>query len=356
MRRLALPLLLLFSFAANGVPVLPPRSAEPLLRFAPSIGILYGSGFEGGAVSVFVDGVPAEVLEVTPELVRIRFSPLVNGQPRPLDSHADARVVVAGAGEATREDAFVFRDSTFVPGNRNLYLAPIVTTPKAGANGSLWGGELTIYNASPYPMTLFGPFNPPDILLPGFGPHVTVAPGHTAGAELSEHTESAGAFIQVLKAQDDTAAISLRVRDFSASATNWGTELPLVAEHESRTHVTLLDIPTDPRYRATLRVYHWSAAGGWPARVTVYVPDSPAPVATFELTATEGAFGLGEILVQPGYAQLDLLTPEVRAAGPRVRVEIDNLAAILSPPPPNIWAFVSVTNNETQQVTLMTPR
>ena len=58
----------------------------------------------------------------------------------------------------------------------------------------------------------------------------------------------------------------------------------------------------------------------------------------------------------PGYAQVDPLTAVVRAAGARVRIEIfDPIAPIVSPPPPPIWAFVSITNNDTQQVTTITP-
>ena len=49
------------------------------------------------------------------------------------------------------------------------------------------------------------------------------------------------------------------------------------------------------------------------------------------------------------------LTPAVRAAASRVRIEIaDPLAIIVSPPPPPFWALVSITNNETQQVTTIT--
>ena len=52
----------------------------------------------------------------------------------------------------------------------------------------------------------------------------------------------------------------------------------------------------------------------------------------------------------PAYAQLDPLTPAVRAAGPRVLVEVTSPVEDLP-----LWAFISLTNNATQQVTAITP-
>ena len=94
--------------------------------------------------------------------------------------------------------------------------------------------------------------------------------------------------------------------------------------------------------------------------MTIYSPDRIEPVATFDVTSTApGGFWEpveGDLPFYPSYAQIDLLTPEVRAAGPTIRVEVDNQGANVSPPLPPLWAFVSVTNNDTQQVTVMTPR
>lgn len=60
--------------------------------------------------------------------------------------------------------------------------------------------------------------------------------------------------------------------------------------------------------------------------------------------------------LHPGYAEVDPLSPLVRASGQRVRIEVeDPLRHVVSPPPPPIWGLVSITNNETQQVTMITP-
>jgi hypothetical protein len=58
----------------------------------------------------------------------------------------------------------------------------------------------------------------------------------------------------------------------------------------------------------------------------------------------------------PSYIALDPIPPAARAAGGRVRIELTNYGANVSPPLANIWAFVSLTNNETNQVTLVTPK
>jgi hypothetical protein len=350
------------AFSASAVPVITRVTPQTAFRFAPTLATVSGSGFGTGPLSVFVGGVPAEVLSSDDDEIRIRIFPSVDGQPRPL-GRADVRVVLpAGGGEATRQNAIDFTDYAETLDNYTPLLVPILTGEFVpGANGSLWAGELTIFNASAFNSLLLGPFNDPRFITPPMGPMHFIDSGRTDELmPLFARSNSGGAFIHVPNPQLDDVKLSLRVRDLSATDRNWGTDLPVVEREDAASEVTLLDIPTDQRFRATLRVYHWSAEGGWPARVRVFVPNNPVPVATFDLSATAGAASEWdegeELLLQPGYSQLDLLTPEIRAAGQTIRVEIDNLAAIISPPPPPIWAFVSVTNNETQQVTVMTPK
>jgi hypothetical protein len=54
---------------------------------------------------------------------------------------------------------------------------------------------------------------------------------------------------------------------------------------------------------------------------------------------------------KPGYAQIDFSTRFPTASQySRLRIEIEPLAGTT-----RYWAFVSITNNETQHVTLVTP-
>jgi hypothetical protein len=237
--------------------------------------------------------------------------------------------------------------------SKTPYLVPLHTFHVQGANGSRWSADFTMFNASASPVTVDGATENPFILAPVtqyyIQPRVT--------QEVSIYSLfGEGGFIWVPTAQAATTFMSLRVRDLSQNAQSWGTAIPVVEFDEFSGGITLIDVPTDPRYRAMLRIYHWSESAGWPARVTIIHPATNQVIAQFDTSANGNPYPGNNILMKyPAQARVDLLTPQIRAAAPSVRIEIDNLGANVSPPPPPIWAFVSITNNETQQVTTIVP-
>ena len=237
--------------------------------------------------------------------------------------------------------------------SKTPYLVPLHTGQVQGANGSRWSTDFTMFNASTLPLLVEGANENPFILAPVTNYYIQ--PRATEDVDIySLFTE--GGFIWVPTAQAATTFMSLRVRDLSQNAQSWGTAIPVVKRDEFSGGVTLVDVPTDPRYRAMLRIYHWSEAAGWPARVTIVNPANNEVIAQFDTSANGNPFpGNNAVMKYPAQARVDLLTPQIRAAAPTVRIEIDNLGANVSPPPPPIWAFVSITNNETQQVTTVVP-
>jgi len=111
--------------------------------------------------------------------------------------------------------------------------------------------------------------------------------------------------------------------------------------------LTLVNIPTDSRFRETLRIYAVSDTATV-VHLRVVPLRSATPVAEEDLPLRSGdAFGY-----VPAYAEISLRDryPQL-ANGQPVRLEI-------SAPRPDLllWAFVSVTNNETQHVTTVTPQ
>lgn len=352
---------------------LPAVAAPVITRVNPSYGFRYGythvqidgSGFTDGntifcptltcPVQVFFGPYQAAVHEVTPRFIRTTVhlpSPVPDG------TEVGVRVVIEGKGETAITHAFTFTDAAGGAENYAQYLVPFTGETIPGANGSQWKGELTFFNASTNTAVLLGPFGNPIFQSPPQMNLFPVGPGSTAKPTLYGSGSTAGAFVYVPLPLADDIRKSLRVRDLSRNANSWGTEIPVISRDQIAEVITLIDIPTDPQYRATLRIYHWGEWGGLPARVTVYVPDRKEPVAQFEMTshASRPPENTG-MPFYPSYSQMDLLTPAIRAAGPALRVEIDNLgrSSRSSPPLPGIWAFVSVTNNDTQQVTVMTP-
>lgn len=348
MRSFLFSLLLVAAGVADAAPAISHLSTSHGFRYAGTRVTIFGSGFTG-AVQVFVGGVPALVQEVTPTSIRAIFYPSATGAPVPAGTRADVRVVVEGEGEVTARDRFTFEDAADTMENYTAYIVPFTGEIVPGANGSRWTGELTLFNGAPYEVGVIGAFDHPHVLTPPHPPYLELAPRSTKKLTLYGSGVSAGAFLYVPWPADDVVKKSLRVRDLSQNATSWGTEVPLVSHEEAQALITLIDIPTDARYRATLRIYHWSE-GRYSARVKIYAPDRVEPVEQLFVQSFSPA-GDSEPSRYPAYSQVDLLTPNVRAAGPAIRVEVDHVGERVSPPPPPLWAFVSVTSNDSQQVT-----
>jgi hypothetical protein len=334
---------LLFALPALGAPVLGRIDPSYGFRFGPTEVTIEGSGFAEPA-QVFFGDVPAVVHEVTPTRIRLTVQP---AHAVPAGTDVDVRVVIAGQGEATRTRGFTYYDVSEGLANYAQYLVPFTSEIVSGANGSRWTGELALFNGSAFSAIVLGPFADPRFLSPPLPEWVELAPRRSEKPPILGSGRSAGAFLYVPRPLDGNVRTSLRIRDLSRNANSWGTAIPIVSRDDAATAITLIDIPTDAQYRATLRVYHWSDADGLPARVTVYAPDRTEPVAQFDVQSYSPGATETDMPFYPSYSQVDLLTPEVRAAGATIRVEVESVIPI--------WGFVSVTNNDTQQVTVMTP-
>ena len=142
--------------------------------------------------------------------------------------------------------------------------------------------------------------------------------------------------------------LGLNVRDTSRNAQDLGTEIPVV--HEAQLYArpfSIPNVPNDPRYRTTLRLYNLDSAPPFILRVFLSGATQPVAVTTIPLTATAG-------LRDGGYAEVTTLLPPLPefVSGP-LRLEIDPQihSGIRS-----AWGFVTVTNNETQHVTVISPQ
>lgn len=318
-----------------------------------------GTGLGTCPAKVFVGGVEAYVHSVTQTEIIATIVPSILGQPR--TGRADVRVLIEGRGEVTKTNGFVF-DAFAMPGADNYvpFLLPLASDEVPGANGSVWKTTFRVFNPTAHALLLVAPYFSGFGARSGVTTHLTppllpyIPSRETHELHIDRPQLRQGAFVWAPKPLAAGTMMSLRVRDISRNAQGYGTELPIVPQNEFRTMQTLIDIPTDARYRATLRIYHWSEAGGLPSRVTISNQHTDVPVKTLDLVSS-GQLSGEEFMRHPGYVEIDLLTPDVRAAGPHLRVEVDNVSALVSPPLPHLWAFVSITDNVTQQVTLVTP-
>jgi hypothetical protein len=325
--------------------------------FAPTHVTIYGSGFTAGAVEVFFGDVKATVLDVTPTMIRVLTNPVGLSFNEAGETFTSLSVRVAGQ-EETFAPALFFFSPYAQPGSEDFVplLVPLTSLTVPGANGSSWTSELRIFNAATVPLRMPGP-EAFIVELP-FDPAVNVPPRETEQVFLNHFTAGVdGAFLYVPRTLAYAPKMSLRVRDLSKNAASLGTEIPVPSLDDAAGDITLIDIPVDPRYRATLRIYAFTEAP-MHVGVTVYPEDGDAAIQQYDLEL-HGIIHIQpvELPPYPAYVAVDPLTSAVRASGQeRVRIEITNYNAIVSPPPPKIWAFVSITNNDTQQVTAVTPR
>ncbi len=296
-------------------------------------------------------GMEGTVLNATPTTLTVRV------QPRPHGEAGPVLVRLRSKGDVVFASGFRWDQSKTSDNaaDYNRYLIPITTGQVPGANGSLWSTEWVVRNNTGTPYAMIWHYCPPTVspcpnqLMPA---QTTTRRGIYARGDGND-----GAYVYVPKPM--APSMSLRVRELSQNAQSFGTELPIVRETDYRSLMELLDIPTDPKYRATLRLY---GPGPEPHQVTVSVFSEPGgqlieryPVELSGIVhvAPEG------FPLHPAYAQLDPLTPAVRASGDRVRIVVYSEAwwSLISPPPPwPAYAFLSITNNETQQVTTVTPK
>lgn len=347
------------------------------------------------SLSVHAQDPPPEIAQVTPTFggagTRITISgsglygpaeaclscPIV---PRVLIGHREAQVVTSNPNtivaivpemplglypvsvRVNARTAVAPRGSWFAYGGRaandryERVLFPVVIDgEQPGARGSRWVTEVTGRNDAATDIRILqGPTQCPagqPCRIPVYGRART-----TFEPALEPLVNGGGAFLYI--EQTTTArppvAFTLRIRDVSRDAEGWGSELPVVHEREAYINrpIPLLDIPAGGNSRAMLRLYDFDGPFGTTARVRVFAHDTNQQLADVNVQLP----GVPMIAIPmlppvPGYAQADLgtLLPAGFAPG-RVRVLVEG------PRDSRMWAFVSITNNTTQQVTTVTPQ
>lgn len=240
---------------------------------------------------------------------------------------------------ATLSNAFTYIDT----GDFERLLLPVFIPPTAGAFGSLFESPLSIWNTGVEDVSMFAmpvycvivtcpPTTPgpvPILLKARQGAPATLGPLYDGDP---------GRLFYIPKGAFDRLAASLRVLDITRSADSFGTRIPIVPEREFRSDIlALIDVPSSARFRNTLRIYSLDPQTSVHLRVIN---------ADGTLTESETDIALRDSFdaYHPGYAEIaNLAVPD---GG---RVEITPNAG------KRVWAFVSVTNNVTQQITVVAP-
>ena len=246
-------------------------------------------------------------------------------------------------------------------------LLPVVVKGEVpGALGSRWTTQLSILNNVAQDVDVKGyvtaprgcPIlcNPSPLTRPAIAFYPAIA---------SPGTVTQGAILLLDRRFSDSVEVHLRVQDISRQSQTWGTEVPVVREKGLyQGTLNLLDIPIGAAFRQTLRVYDVDARPDAVVRVRFYrvnpatdttsevldptPPDLLVAERTVHLTTEQRN---GTPAYDLGYAEISNVgvLPELQNVD-RIRIEVTSLTTGL-----RFWGFVSVTNNDTQHVTVISP-
>ena len=239
---------------------------------------------------------------------------------------------LASEGQANGESpatgiAIVETGQEAPPPSTTRILVPLTGGDVPGANGALWRTEITaIVNADAQITTVHVPLRTP------FDPRT---PG------LIDSSHATGAILAVASENAPRLQVDSRVYDVSRRTETAGSEIPIVPESRfTSARSSILAIPAGASYRQTLRVYELD---GVAARVAIRVYADAEATPRLSLVQPL-APGLAPSI--PGYLQIDL-GQLLNASGiEKLRVDVEPVD-----PGVRLWAFVSVTNNDTHHVT-----
>lgn len=216
-----------------------------------------------------------------------------------------------------------------------------------GAGGSLWRVETAIANPNRWWVDNVNYVQP--LLCVIYPCAERMEPRAFAKFDGGEYPR--GVALLTPRAEAPYLSFASRVRDLSQQSESFGTQLPVVRERDmSRDRaVTLLDVPRDPRYRVKLRLYALDDSADQTTGVLVTFEDIATKTRTFDVVSLTRTCTGNACAAIPYYAELNLRSEP----GVRANITIEN-------PGPNrlprlLWGLASITNNATQQVTIVSP-
>jgi hypothetical protein len=249
----------------------------------------------------------------------------------------------------TLPDAFTYVDDLYDAFDPILF--PIFSPPVHGQGGSEFVTTATVWNKTAHTASLYGmdacDFDPPTDPKAPF----LLGPGLLEQDLFPECSATPGRLFFVPKG-DTSLAAGLRVWEVTRQNENHGVQIPVVRRKDFIDDhlIGLLSVPNNPKFRLTLRVYGLNRGA---TTVTMFIIGSDGHVLNFKqfpLLHTNDPFS-------PSYAVFTDFPDPARPGADKliVMVGIAFGPGDIVPPPTPLWAFITVTNNETQHITTITP-
>jgi hypothetical protein len=351
-----LSIVLAFGASAQNTPVISNISPS----FGPSTG--------GTEVRISGDNLLPQVVCILPCPTTVTFgdvtvpiksesdTELVVITPAHSSGTVDVTVSLAGIPPVTRENGFTF--TATASDSHELVLLPIhLDGILHGAFGAQWRTDLWLRNNGTSIATLAPWSCPPDLVcLPVFPLTFALHPGlsiHNLPPLFLPPDGNPSRLLFVLRPGSDAISYNLRFADVSRFALDGGAEMPVIRQSELLTRpAQLFNIPLGPTFRVLLRIYDVEY-GFSDFRVSIYPQSEGDPPAVHQAIVRASSPYVGSFRPKASYVQLDItgLLVLEKTWPATARIEIEPLT-----PGSRFWAFASITNNETQIVTLVTPQ
>jgi hypothetical protein len=232
-----------------------------------------------------------------------------------------------------------------------------------GAHGSQWATRISVYNAGQSTVSTLNPVFFGNPICPagcGCGPETQIGPGRT-GEVCGQFADPAGLIFYA----PTVAALDLHYHsvafDTSRATENAGTEMPVVREREfRRDEIVLPSLPLDEKFRLGLRIYDPDQRHGAQVRVQVLAADSNTVYGerTFTLNYPIQTILPDPFPNRPAYVNIGNLHTIVREILGSSAATVSRFHIKITPVTPGIrfWGFATITNNETQLITTVSPQ
>ena len=318
--------------------------------------VIRGTGFSGGCVicspplpgsAVFFDGTPAT------DVFFIDATTLEAVTPPHVPESVVVTVVEPDDSFSRLVDGFTYQGDVYEAYDPLLF--PIFTPPVFGQGGSEFRTTAKFWNKGDQEVSFFGRDSScrviVDYQIVPLNPY-TLQPREQQALDLfPECSQTTGKLFFVPKGERGLAG-SLRVWEVSKQSDNHGVEIPVVRREDfDEKSIALVDVPTDPKFRLTLRVYGLNRGASF-VNVTYGAKVVELPL-QFSSNIFEPSYAVYTFTEPPGG---NVPVPPFVRPLMNVLVEVPRGPGGVVIPGSPIWAFITVTNNETQHITTITPQ
>lgn len=264
---------------------------------------------------------------------------------------ATVTVIAVGGLLAAASTASMYAADTNHDGLETILL-PLAFLPGTelhGAYGTIWKGEVWVRNHAAQTVDLQ--------LLLGCAPGDLCTAPYQAGyigrlAAPLDNVPDRGILLTPRADNAQFLSFSNRIFETTRHAQPQGIEVPVIREEQFFDGaVSLLGIPAGPGIRSALRIYEPRRIAGTSFKVE-FIDSAGRILGAVSLMTTFG-FNGGSDPIRPGYAAIADLTGTIG-----LLAGVDRFHMQITPETPGaeFWAMVSVTDNDTQQVLLITPQ